>query len=127
MLPDAPEQAGTIRRHEVTPKAGSLAASQELRSEHNSRRSGRTPVGCALHMFDVFAEARFEAGGDDAIATVILEEVCEYLAAHPEVGMRSAIDALGFRQAQAHGAQQAQSTVFPCSGSQMMLPGSPTP
>ena len=82
------------------------------------------PVGRTLHMFDVFAETRFEAGGDDAIATMIAQEVGEYLATHAEIRVGAAIGALGFRQAQAHGAQQAQSPVFPRSGSHMPLPGS---
>jgi hypothetical protein len=76
----------------------------------------------------VLTESGLETGGSNAITAVISEEIGEDLSAYPEIGVGAAVDALDFGQRQAHGAQQAQSSVFPGSGSHsrepIMGPGS---
>src|SRR5665213_532885 len=73
-------------------------------------------------MLDVFAESGLDARGSNAIATMISQVISEYFAMHPEVSMGPAEGALGFRHRKAHGAQKAQSTILPRSGSHIPPP-----
>ncbi len=68
-------------------------------------------------MLDVLTQARLEAGGGNAITAMVSQKIGKNPAAHPEIGMRPAVGAFGFGQGQAHGAEQAQSAVFPGTGS----------
>jgi hypothetical protein len=66
---------------------------------------------------NVFTESGFETSRGDPVTAMVSQVVGENLAMYPEIRMRAANRALHLGQRETYGAQKAQSSVFPCSGS----------